>query len=392
MTIPTEAPAWTDIDPSLLTIERNPVKSALPEQMLFGANFSDHMLIIKHVAGKGWQAPVIKPYGPLELSPASAVFHYAPSLFEGMKAYKQEGKTPRLFRPDENMARMSRSADRVALPPFNQEAVISLIKTLVKEDEHLIPPPPYSLYIRPTMIGTRPALGVGASDECMLYVIMCPVGPFFPKGFKPVSLLATTDAVRSWPGGTGQYKLALNYAPCFRPQEKAKSLGYDQNLWCLGDQITECGQMNLFVSYEDDEGVTHLITPPLNGLILPGITRASLLALARSHQKGEITLPGLPEKSKFVIEEREFGLSDLRAWSEKDALREAFGAGTAAVVCSVERIGLPTGSESKAVKDIHIPIGPTGLGPIATGLHARVTAIQEGSLEGPPGSNWSWEC
>ncbi|KAL7414229.1 aminotransferase [Mrakia frigida] len=377
----------TGIDPSKLTIERNPNPTTLPDNLVWGAHFSDHMLTIRHVPGEGWQAPKIVPYGPLALSPASAVFHYAPSLFEGMKAYKSEGAEPRLFRPDMNMARMLRSAGRVALPQFEPEALISLIQTLVKLDEKFIPPPPFSLYLRPTMIGTRPTLGVGASDDCLLFVIMSPVGPFFPKGFKPVSLLATTDAVRSWPGGTGAFKLALNYAPCFVPQRTAQELGYDQNLWCMGPRVTECGQMNLFVAYESADGVTHLITPPLNGQILPGVTRDSLLSLSRSHIAGEFVVEGLPT-SKFEVEEREFTLDDLKLWSSEGKLKEAFGAGTAAIVCPVERIGIPNAEGT--IEDLPVPTSESGLGPYATALLAMITSIQEGRIAGPKG--WGVVC
>lgn len=168
------------------------------------------------------------------------------------------------------------------------------------------------------------------------------------------------------------------------PQKKAQELGYQQNLWVLGDTVTEVGQMNLFVVYRDEASVIHLITPPLNGQILPGVTRDSLLRLARSHAQSPVV--GLPEG--LVVEEREFTLTDLSAWSAGGNLLECFGAGTAAVVAPVCRIGIPQGEG--VIRDLEIPVGVNGLGPVAEGLHRRLAGIQTGEVEGPDG--WKVVC
>lgn len=166
---------------------------------------------------------------------------------------------PRLFRPEKNMARLQRSVDRLALPPFSAEALVALIKKLVMVDKHWIPTTPdTSLYIRPTIIGTRPGFGVVASStHAMLYVLLSPTGKFFkvPKG---ISLLAVNDNVRAWPGGTGDYKLGVNYAPGFRPQQKALEQGYQQILWLLHDNVTEAGAMNFFLALKRDDGGTQV--------------------------------------------------------------------------------------------------------------------------------------
>ena len=174
---------------SALTIKENTNKKTPPPNadLQFGHTFTDHMLLIPWNAEKGWSAPSIVPYGPLALDPSSTVFHYAPCLFEGLKAYVDKAGTPRLFRPDKNMARMKHSAKRLAFPDFDGEAVIQLIKKLVSMDKHWIPSEPgHSLYIRPTMIGTQAALGIGASSDVLLFVIASPVGPYYKTGFKSV--------------------------------------------------------------------------------------------------------------------------------------------------------------------------------------------------------------
>jgi branched-chain amino acid aminotransferase len=161
-------------------------KTPLPvSQLTFGHSFTDHMLLVPWNVDSGWAAPQIVPYGPLNLDPSSTVFHYASCLFEGMKAYVDAKGTVRLFRPDKNMARMKQSAARLAFPDFDGEAVVSLIKELVKLDKHWIPREPgHSLYLRPTMIGTQAALGVGANTDVLMFVIASPVGPYYKTGFK----------------------------------------------------------------------------------------------------------------------------------------------------------------------------------------------------------------
>lgn len=366
-----------DIDASLVKVEKNPTPKTKPpsSKLVFGHTFTDHMLTIPWSSKNGWGTPEIKPYGPLQLDPSATVLHYAFTLFEGMKAYRQEDGTVRLFRPDKNMARMNTSAARIALPQFDGDEVIELIKKLVVLDSEWIPKEKgYSLYIRPTLIGTQNALGVGPSSDALLFVICSPVGPYYATGFKPVQLLATTKFVRAAPGGTGGYKLGANYAPSVVPQVQAATHGYSQILWLYGDDhmLTEVGTMNLFVAFDKPDGSVEVVTPPLGDMILPGVTRDSALQLLRDHASGKRKLPGLPEK--LTISERKMVMKDLVDAEKNGTLREVFGTGTAAIVSPVDKIGYEG-------KDIEIPTGPGGAGPIAKAMLDTIVGIQTGQIE-----------
>src|SRR5579871_4857684 len=210
----------------------------------------DHMLTIEWTQSEGWLAPKITPYQNLSLDPATCVFHYAFECFEGMKAYRTKDGNVRIFRPDKNMERFNKSAARIALPTFEPTALTELIAKFAKLEERFIPDKRgYSLYLRPTMIGTQKTLGISPPGSALLYVIASPVGPYYPTGFKAVSLEATDYAVRAWPGGVGDKKLGANYAPCIVPQLQAAKKGLHQNLWLFGEQefVTEVGTMKMFV-------------------------------------------------------------------------------------------------------------------------------------------------
>lgn len=276
-----EATGYNDIDASALILEAsNTLKKPPPSStLIFGRSFSDHMISIPWNSASGWAAPRIHPYSPIQLDPSAMVFHYAPCLFEGMKAYKDINGRVRLFRPDMNMARMNISAQRIALPvsssnqsnrdmsltertlfpiqSFSGKDLTKVIAKLVSVDAGWIPSEPgYSLYLRPTMIGTEPALGVHPTAEALLFVITSPVGPYYKTGFKPVALEADRNKVRAWPGGTGQFKLGGNYAPGIKLQMGAATRGYQQNLWLFGEEdwLTEVGTMNLFVALKNEKG------------------------------------------------------------------------------------------------------------------------------------------
>ncbi|EJT98891.1 branched-chain amino acid aminotransferase II [Dacryopinax primogenitus] len=371
-----------DIDPSLVKITPNPNPGTpLPsEKLSFGKTFTDHMLVIPWTSTEGWAAPEIKPYGPLSLEPSSVVLHYANALFEGLKAYRSASGRITLFRPDMNMRRMNRTAERIALPTFDGQALTELIASLVRMDERWIPSEPgHSLYIRPTLIGTQNALGVGPSTSALLFVICSPVGPYYKGGFKPIALLATTKHVRAAPGGIGSYKLAANYAPGIIPQLEAAMEGYAQNLWLQGKEhfLTEVGTMNLFVVLRGEDGATELVTPPLDDVILPGVTRDSVLALARSHASTPIT--GLPPSKDFRVLERPISMPELVRASKESRLLEVFGAGTAAIVCPVDRIGY-------LGEDIHVPVGEKGMGPICEIMHREIVGRQTGVIP----SDWAY--
>ncbi|EZF32860.1 Branched-chain-amino-acid aminotransferase [Trichophyton interdigitale] len=322
------------IDYSKLTITKSESPKPLQQNkdLVFGATFTDHMLQVKWNTKDGWLAPNIMPYQNLSLAPSASVFHYAFECFEGMKAYKAKDGSIRLFRPDKNMARLNKSTQRIALPTFDPEIMTKLIGDLVRLDGRFIPSERgYSLYLRPTVIGTQESLGVAAPGSALLFVIASPVGPYYPTGFKAVSLEATDYAVRAWPGGVGDKKLGANYAPCIVPQMEAGTRGFQQNLWLFGEEeyVTEVGTMNLFIAMKNKEtGKSELLTPPLDGTILEGVTRDSVLTLAR-----ERLVP-----KGWGVSERKVTMKEISQAAKDGRLIEIFGAGTAAIVSPVRDI------------------------------------------------------
>ncbi|RWS24970.1 branched-chain-amino-acid aminotransferase: cytosolic-like protein [Leptotrombidium deliense] len=305
--------------------EKNPKTDA--GSLLFGHTFTDHMLRIDWNSKTGWNKPQITPLRPLTLHPAAKVFHYALELFEGMKAYRGFDNKIRLFRPDLNMKRMLSSAERLSLPLFDAEQLLECMKKLIKIDVDWIPEAKHnaSLYIRPTLIGVEPTLGVTSSNDAILYVILSPVGAYFKTGIKPVKLIADPKNVRAWPGGSGNRKLGSNYAPTIAIQKENEKLGYQQIIWLFGDdhQLTEVGAMNLFVFLINENGEKELVTPPLDdGIILPGVTRISLLELARQWKE-------------FKVSERKITMKEVKKALQEKRLLEIFGSGTACSVCPV---------------------------------------------------------
>ncbi|KAF8168343.1 branched-chain amino acid aminotransferase II [Crassisporium funariophilum] len=369
------------VTPSRLEVTRTTQPKPLPESstLKFGHTFTDHMLTIPWHVDSGWGAPQISRYGPLALEPSSTVLHYAQTIFEGMKAYRHENGRVTLFRPDMNMKRMNTSATRIALPTFDGVALLECIKELIRIDKSWIPlEPGHSLYVRPTLIGTQKAIGVGPPNEALLFVILSPVGPYYPNGFKPVSLYGTTEFVRAAPGGTGAFKLGVNYAPGILPQKEAAKHGYAQNLWLHGPEhyLTEVGTMNMFVVFHKDGGGYELVTPPLDGMILPGVTRDSVLTLAREHASGSNPLRGLT--GGLTVSERPVTMKEVKEASHAGKLVELFGAGTAAVISPVDKIGY-------LGEDVHIPTGEGGMGPVSRPIWAELVGRQTGTIP----SDWS---
>ncbi|KAF5374348.1 hypothetical protein D9758_004699 [Tetrapyrgos nigripes] len=357
------APKLQELDPSKLKITLSEHLQPLPElsTLQFGEKHSDHILVASFDPKTGWSDPEIRPYGKIELDPMSSALQYGTNCFEGMKAYLSPTGTPLLFRPQRNMARLASSVHRLALPPFSPFALLTLIKKLVVIEKRWIPSESgYSLYVRPTVIGTRNHLGVKESDSALIYVMCSPTGPYFPlarglgvpEGYiKPVNLLAVSSHVRAWPGGTGGHKLAVNYSPGFLPMTHAMKQGWDQILWLRGDTVMEVGAMNFFICVTRDDGDIDLITPPLDGTILPGVTRASIMEIARAHSASlstsstsGATLNGVA--SRLHVSETELSLSTLIQWSRQGKLIEAFGVGTAAILAPVGIIGFE-GAESE---------------------------------------------
>lgn len=385
---PTEELGRTPLDASRLEIslakELKPVPDV--ETSTLAKTPTDHMLMVDYDPS-GWNAPEIKPFGPLSLDPTSSCFHYCPCVFEGMKAYLGPDGKPRLFRPELNMARLLRSAVRATLPAFDPAAALELVKRLVAQEARWIPNKPYhGLYIRPTIIGTRPNVGVMPTDDYALFFTVCvPAGPMFKPGSStPLALLAMEDRVRAWPGGTGAYKLGANYAPAFESQKEAASRGYNQNLWMIGknQQICEAGIMNFLVVLKREDGSVDLLTPELDGTILPGVTRQSILELAGAHTEGRTELDGILPSTKIHTRETLITLPEVREWNAQGKLLEVFACGTAAVVVPIGRIGIND-------EDIVFPKYEEGYGPVAKALWQRLVAIQEGRIEW---EGWSVPC
>lgn len=352
-----------------IELNKHPKEKTDVANLVFGKTFTDHMLTVKWNSEKGWSKPHIKPFQNLSLHPASSALHYSIELFEGMKAFRGEDNRVRLFRPMLNMERMHRTALRASLPPFDKAELLECLRKLIEVEQDWVPRSnTASLYIRPTFISTEPSLGVAKPNHALLYIIVGPVGPYFPTGgFNPVSLLADPQYVRAWIGGVGNSKLGGNYGPTIMVQHEAAKEGCQQVLWLYGDdhQVTEAGTMNFFLYWINEQGEEELLTPPLNGLILPGVTRQSLLDLAR--QWGE-----------FKVSERTVTMPDVVKALQENRIKEIFGAGTACVVCPVNRI-LYNGS------NYHIPTMENGPD-IAKRFLTALNDIQYGRTP----SDWSY--
>lgn len=328
--LPLAARTFSDISYNDLEVHRTQAPRQKPSethQLVFGKQMADHMLIVEWTSKNGWQSPNIVPFGPIAIKPSASVLHYGIEVFEGMKAYRCDDGSVQMFRPEENMKRLYNSAHRLSLPTFDKEELLKCVTELVRLDQDWIPDADNcSLYIRPTVISTEPSLGVKPPDSAMLFVITGPVGPYFESGsFKPVSLLADPSFVRAWPGGIGDCKAGGNYGPTIFAQKLAQSKGCAQCLWLYKDYVTEVGTMNFFMYWINEQGEEELITPPLNGLILPGITRKSLLELAR-------------EWDEFKVSEQEFTINEIAKAAQEGRIKEVFGAGTACVVSPVDKI------------------------------------------------------
>nr|5MPR_A Chain A, Branched-chain-amino-acid aminotransferase, mitochondrial [Homo sapiens] len=312
-----------------LEMTQKPHKKPGPgEPLVFGKTFTDHMLMVEW-NDKGWGQPRIQPFQNLTLHPASSSLHYSLQLFEGMKAFKGKDQQVRLFRPWLNMDRMLRSAMRLCLPSFDKLELLECIRRLIEVDKDWVPDAAgTSLYVRPVLIGNEPSLGVSQPRRALLFVILCPVGAYFPGGsVTPVSLLADPAFIRAWVGGVGNYKLGGNYGPTVLVQQEALKRGCEQVLWLYGPdhQLTEVGTMNIFVYWTHEDGVLELVTPPLNGVILPGVVRQSLLDMAQTW-------------GEFRVVERTITMKQLLRALEEGRVREVFGSGTACQVCPVHRI------------------------------------------------------
>ena len=333
----------------------------IPERLTFGGNFSNRMFIQKYTPDKGWHDAKIGPYEPIPMDPATAVFHYAQEIFEGTKAYRRPDGHINLFRPWENMRRFNESAARMAMPQVDAEDHLTAIARLVELEHEWVPEPPAALYIRPFMIASKAGLGVHASDQYLHVIIVGPVGSYFPQGFVPVPVYISDTYRRAVLGGTGAAKTGGNYAASLMVTEEAKAKGYSQVLWLdaiHGRYIEEVGAMNICFVYEGKR----IVTPPLRGTILPGVTRNSVLCMA-------------PDMGYSVAEEM-IDVEEMLADVRSGKVTEVFGCGTAAVIAPVGQFGY---------KGEDYVINNNQAGPVSTALYQRLTDIQYGRVKDPYG-------
>jgi branched-chain amino acid aminotransferase len=324
----------------------------------FGRIFTDHMVVVPYTEGQGWGKGVLKAYGPIEMDPAASVLHYGQAIFEGFKAYKQPDGSIACFRPEANAQRFNKSAARMAMPELPEAIFIGAAKALITQDQAWVPGAiGESLYMRPLMIATEAALGVRPSNEYLFVLLASPSGAYFPAGVKPVTVWISDDYVRAAPGGTGFAKCAGNYAASLVAQRQAKEKGCDQVVWLDAierNYIEEMGGMNIFFVYQE-QGETVIVTPELTGTLLPGITRDSLLQLAR--------------EQGFRAEERKITVDEWRAAIAEGRMTEAFACGTAAVIT-------PVGHVKSRRGDWDINHGQTG--PVAAKLREVLLNLQHG--------------
>ena len=332
----------------------------------FGTQFTDYMFNMDYEPDLGWHNPRIEPYGPLQMDPSTMVLHYGQAIFEGLKAYRTKSGEIQLFRPKDNLRRLNRSGKMLCMPELDEELVLRGLIELLKIEKDWVPSEPgTSLYIRPTIIATDPYIGLRSSHTYRFFIILSPVGAYYPEGFNPVKIWVTRDYVRAVRGGVGTAKTAGNYAASLFATELAQKEGYTQVLWLDGVElkyIEEVGSMNIFFVIGDE-----LITPELNRSILSGVTRDSVLKLAKHW--GITTV------------ERKISIDEVYQADADKTLKEVFGSGTAAVISPIKRIvDRESGKEYTYCCE-----GKAG--PISTKLYKTLKGIQEGELEDKFGWN-----
>lgn len=323
------------------------------ESLAFGDIPTDHMYLLDYETGKGWFNPRILPYGNLSVDPAAMAFHYGQEIFEGLKAYRGEDGIY-LFRAEENFKRFNRSARRLCMPEVDISFAMEAMKRLILLDQDWVPQSEgTSLYIRPTMIATEPHLGVRVSNNYLFFIIIGPVGAYYKEGLNPVKIWVEDTYVRAAIGGTGEAKTAGNYAASLLAAEEAKKKGFTQVLWLDAAErkyVEEVGTMNMFFLIEDE-----LITAPLTGSVLPGITRDSVMQIATSWG--------------IKLTERFLSIDEVTEGAKSGKLKEAFGTGTAAVISPVGQI---------TFKDEDFVIAGGEMGELSLRLYNEIVGIQYG--------------
>jgi branched-chain amino acid aminotransferase len=322
----------------------------------FGLHFTDHMVSVHWDKEGGWRDAAVTPYGPIALDPAAAVLHYGQEIFEGIKAYRHADGSVWTFRPQANAERLQRSARRLALPELPVDIFVESLKQIIAVDKDWVPSGnEASLYLRPFMIGDEVFLGVRSAHKATYYVIACPAGPYFAKGVAPVAIWLSTDFARAAKGGTGAAKCGGNYAASLLPQQQAQDNGCSQVLFldpAEGKYLEELGGMNVFLVYGKEN---KLVTPALSGSILEGITRDSLLQLARDRG--------------MVVEERKIAVDEWKQGVASGEITEVFACGTAAVITPIGQLK----GEGFSVGDLSAPAGE-----VTMALRKELTDIQYG--------------
>ena len=341
-------------------VTKNPNPGTMPE-LGFGKVFSDHMFVMDYNSKDGWHDARIIPYGPLSLSPAASVFHYAGEVFEGLKAYRRKDGKVQLFRHDANVERLNISAERIGLPQVPVDVAMAAIEQLVEVDQNWVPSAPgTSLYIRPFLFSTDPELALHGIHEAMFVIILSPSGSYYAEGINPVKIMLETEDVRAVKGGTGYTKCGGNYAASNRAGDKAMEKGYSQVLWLDGVErkyVEEVGAMNVMFKIDGK-----VVTPMLTGSILSGITRRSCIAMLKSWG--------------MEVEERLISIDELVEAAENGKLEEAWGCGTAAVISPIGEL---------CYNDVKHTINGFKIGPTAQKLYDELTGLQWGDKPDPFG-------
>jgi len=351
-----------------IQLTTNPKPKPDPNTLKFGKEFSDHMFVMEYETGKGWHDGRIIPYAPLLLDPAASVFHYGQEMFEGMKAYRTPERRVQLFRPYMNAERTRRTNERMCMPDIDPELFVGAIKAIVDVERDWIPEKDgTSLYIRPFIIADDPFLGVQAANHYKFIIICSPVGPYYDipgGGMAPTSIFVEKEYVRAAVGGVGFAKVGGNYAGALKAQESAVSRGCAQVLWLDAIEhsyVEEIGAANAFFMINDE-----VITAPLLGTILPGVTRASVIELLR--------------KWGINVSERRLRIEHIIQASEEGTLQEIFASGTAAVISPVKELKFIDGG---------FTVGDGGVGPVAQRLYDALYGIQTGTM--PDEMGWTVE-
>lgn len=344
-----------------IELTKSPKAKPAIKDLAFGNIFSDHMFIMNYENGKGWHDARIVPYSSINYEPSVMVFHYGQAIFEGMKAYKANDDIV-MFRPDENFKRLNNSCDALCIPRIDEEFALEALKKLVDIDRDWVPDAPgTSLYIRPFIIATEAHVGVHPSSQYHFIIITGPVGAYYKEGLNPVKIFVESHFVRAVKGGLGEAKASANYAASLKAQQEAMKKGYTQVLWLDGIErkyVEEVGTMNVFFVIGDE-----VVTPELNGSILPGITRKSCLELLRSW--------GLN------VSERKISIQEIYDAHENGQLKEAFGTGTAAVISPIGEL---------CWNDKCIKLSGGNIGELSQKLYDNLTGIQYTKL--PDQFNW----